>query len=91
MLRQSLLYAIMSGSFPFVVPSIIPQDLQLIHDIIGPIPVASSSKLSEDSHFSDHEHGTDSDTDSEQVVEADILATVDEDDMNRYVAFTRLS
>ena len=71
----------MAAAFSFAVPSTIPQDLQLIQEIIGDIPPPSSSKISEAEHYSDHDHGTDSETDSEKEVEADILGEIqDEDD-----------
>ncbi|KAI0654489.1 Gar1/Naf1 RNA binding region-domain-containing protein [Cubamyces menziesii] len=71
----------MAAAFSFAVPSAIPQDLQLIQEIIGDIPPPSSSKISEAEHYSDHDHGTDSETDSEKEVEADILGEIqDEDD-----------
>ena len=75
----------MAATFSFSVPSAIPQDLQLIHDIVGPTPVASSSKIHDDTTYSDHDHGTDSDTDSEQEVEADILGVEDDAKTNGYV------
>ena len=75
----------MASAYPFAVPSAIPQDLQLIQDLIGVIPVPSTSNLSESSTRSDPDHGTDSDTDSEQEVEAGILVDVREEDANTYV------
>ena len=67
----------------FAVPSVVPQDLQLIQDILGDIPSASSpqkaKQLPQEHPYSDEEHGTDSDTDSEKEVEAGILAEVVEE------------
>ncbi|KAI0640066.1 Gar1/Naf1 RNA binding region-domain-containing protein [Trametes polyzona] len=71
----------MAAAFSFAVPSAIPQDLQLIQDLIGDIPVPATSKaVVEEPVYSDHDHGTDSDTDSEKEVEADILCGVDDED-----------
>ncbi|KAI0354589.1 NAF1-domain-containing protein [Trametes cingulata] len=70
----------MAAAFSFAVPSAIPQDLQLIQDLIGDIPVPPSSKVIEEPAYSDHDHGTDSDTDSEKEVEADILGGVEDED-----------
>ncbi|RDX51141.1 NAF1-domain-containing protein [Lentinus brumalis] len=72
----------MDSAYSFAVPSAVPQDLLLIRDIIGDIPVPSTAKLSEASTRSDPDHGTDSDTDSEQEVEAGILVDVGEDDVD---------
>ena len=63
----------MAAAFPFAVPSAVPQDLQLIQDIVGQIPPPTAKNPSDYSTYSDHDHGTDSETDSEQEVEADIL------------------
>ncbi|KAI0828857.1 Gar1/Naf1 RNA binding region-domain-containing protein [Trametes gibbosa] len=70
----------MAAVFPFALPSVIPQDLQLIHELVGDIPVQVTSKIVEPAVDSDHDHGTDSDTDSEKEVEADILGGVDDDE-----------
>ncbi len=72
----------MDSAYSFAIPSAVPQDLLLIRDIIGDIPVPSTAKLSEASTHSDPDHGTDSDTDSEQEVEAGILVDVGEDDVD---------
>ena len=74
----------MAAAFPFAVPSAIPQDLQLIQDIVGDIPIPSKGKAIQEHIHSDHEHGTDSDADSEQEVEADILGAIE--DADGYVA-----
>lgn len=63
----------MAAAFSFAVPSAVPQDLQLIQDIVGQVPPPSAKKPPDHSAYSDHDHGTDSETDSEQEVEADIL------------------
>ena len=73
----------------FKIPSTIPQDLQLIQDIIGEIPVSTpplrSSKstspvplrpIADDSIDSSDE----SDTDSEREVEANILEGIEDED-----------
>ncbi|CDO73451.1 hypothetical protein BN946_scf185013.g86 [Trametes cinnabarina] len=70
----------MAAPLSFTVPSAIPQDLQLIQEIIGDIPIPSSSTEKVDEAYSDHDHGTDSGTDSEKEVEADILGGLDDDD-----------
>ena len=68
----------MASQFSFAVPSAIPQDLQLIQDILGDIVLSHSlpkvQQQSQDStSAADDEHGTDSDTESEKEVEANIL------------------
>ncbi|KAH9849222.1 Gar1/Naf1 RNA binding region-domain-containing protein [Lenzites betulinus] len=70
----------MAAAFSFALPSVIPQDLQLIQDLVGEIPEPSTSKIIETPVDSDHDHGTDSDTDSEKEVEADILGSIDDDE-----------
>lgn len=65
----------------FKIPSIIPQDLQLIQDIIGELPVskphiANVPKVEDDEGI----ESSDNDTDSEKEVEDDILAGVAEDE-----------
>ncbi|EIW64159.1 NAF1-domain-containing protein [Trametes versicolor FP-101664 SS1] len=71
----------MAAPFSFALPSVVPQDLQLIQDIIGVVPDPVPSKTAEPpTADSDHEHGTDSDTDSEKEVEADILGGVEDED-----------
>ena len=67
----------------FKVPSIIPQDLQLIQDIVGDVPIPSTSKapaLPSEVQIHEAVDDSDSDADSEQEVEAGILAGVDEDE-----------
>lgn len=68
----------------FKVPSLIPQDLQLIQDIVGvpPIPSHQSERLA-----ANHKHDEDSilssdedDAASEKEVEADILGVPDDED-----------
>lgn len=71
----------MAAPFSFALPAVVPQDLQLIQDIIGAVPGPAPSKPAELSTADpDHEHGTDSDTDSEKEVEADILGGVEDED-----------
>ncbi|PIL31357.1 hypothetical protein GSI_06056 [Ganoderma sinense ZZ0214-1] len=74
----------MATDFSFAVPSSIPQDLQLIQDILGDLPSTHiSPKVQQplqEHASSDDEHGTDSDTDSEKEVEADILGHVEDGD-----------
>lgn len=71
----------MAAPFSFALPSVVPQDLQLIQDIIGVAPAPAPGKTAQSSIAdSDHEHGTDSDTDSEKEVEADILGGVEDED-----------
>ncbi len=71
----------MAAPFSFALPSVVPQDLQIIQEIIGVVPSPAPIKsLEASAAYSDHEHGTDSDTDSEQEVEADILAGVEDED-----------
>ncbi|KAL7285083.1 hypothetical protein ACG7TL_000175 [Trametes sanguinea] len=70
----------MAAAFSFAVPSAIPQDLQLIQELIGDIPLPTASAAKADEAYSDHDHGTDSDTDSEKEVEADILGGLEDDD-----------
>ncbi|KAI0652502.1 Gar1/Naf1 RNA binding region-domain-containing protein [Trametes meyenii] len=69
----------MSRILPFIVPSAVPQDLQLIQDIIGDIKVPASSEPHSKNIGEDHDHGTDSDTDSEKEVEADILGDAEDE------------
>ena len=63
------------ASFPFKIPSAIPQDLLLIHDLVGEAPAPHTP---EPHPVDDSIASSDSDTDSEREVEADILAGVDE-------------
>lgn len=73
----------MATEFSFAVPSSIPQDLQLIQDILGDLPsshIAPKVQQSLREQNFDDEHGTDSDTDSEKEVEADILGDVEDGD-----------
>ncbi|EMD32566.1 hypothetical protein CERSUDRAFT_99296 [Gelatoporia subvermispora B] len=73
----------MASELGFKVPSIVAQDLRLIQDIIGEIPVPSSSKTSSVSGTTDDPDiaSSDSDTDSEQEVEADIFNGPLDDDV----------
>ena len=85
----------------FKVPSLIPQDLQIIQDLIGELPPPPAPKSatpetrpqkpSEDSvDSSDNE----SDTDSEREVEDDILGDVDsepESTLPMYVPFNHMN
>ncbi|OCH86658.1 NAF1-domain-containing protein [Obba rivulosa] len=73
----------MASAFAFKVPSIVPQDLQIIRDIVGELPTASSSKAPAASQpEDDHEiASSDSDSDSEREVEADILNGPLDDDV----------
>lgn len=68
------------ASFSFAVPSVIPQDLQLIHNLVGDIPDPVPARKIPSRTEHDEEHGTDSDTDSEKEVEHGILADVDDDE-----------
>ncbi|KAI0800545.1 Gar1/Naf1 RNA binding region-domain-containing protein [Fomes fomentarius] len=79
-LAESLTETTMSAAFSFPIPSSVPQDLQLIQDIVGELPPPPTNKLSEKVH-SDNEHGTDSDTDSEEEVEAGILGDAENGDV----------
>ncbi len=71
----------MATAFSFAVPTTISQDLQLIQDILGDLPLVHIPQKAQQSlqehTSSDDEHGTDSDTDSEKEVEADILGDVE--------------
>ena len=88
----------MDGDSAFRVPSSIPQDLQLIQDLIGDlVPIPSSAKpviLAQTLQKSDDGgEGSDSDADSEQEVEADILGALDDEveEASGYAQFTQVS
>ncbi|OBZ79554.1 H/ACA ribonucleoprotein complex non-core subunit NAF1 [Grifola frondosa] len=86
----------MDASLAFKLPSLVPQDLHLIRDLIGEVPVptvlteiSTTSKpslqdnpinSSDSDSDSDTASDTDSDADSEQEVEATILGAVDDED-----------
>lgn len=74
----------------FKIPTLIPQDLQLIHDIVGPDLSATKPPVpSSDTKGKEADHNIDSsdnDTDSEGEVEADILIGIDEDGGSRAYA-----
>ncbi|KAK7695069.1 hypothetical protein QCA50_002259 [Cerrena zonata] len=68
----------------FKIPSDVPQDLQLIQDIIGDLPVSPVHKTPSPqpppaSHHEDID-SSDDDADSEKEVEADILSGIPEDE-----------
>lgn len=70
----------------FKVPSLIPQDLQLIQDIVGELP-APSHRITSPPKPSEHQDESDSilssdneDASSEKEVEADILGVPDEEE-----------
>ncbi|KAJ7193297.1 Gar1/Naf1 RNA binding region-domain-containing protein [Mycena pura] len=70
----------------FLVPSVIPQDLLLIQDILGPLehaPQKKSPKIDEDIHGSDSE----SENASEVEIEADLVDVKDEDAEPRAITF----
>ena len=74
----------MDGSNAFKLPSNVPQDLQLIQDLIGDlVPLLSASKpvasITSQNKAEDDIEGSDSDADSEKEVEADILAGLDDE------------
>lgn len=68
----------------FKIPSSVPQDLQLIHEIIGEIsipPVQKSASPQPTSVVFDEDiNSSDSDIDSEREVEANILGGPDEEE-----------
>ena len=68
-------------------PSTIPQDLQIIQDLIGEVPPpaatkAASPQLTSPTHIDDSVDSSDneSDIDSEREVEANILGQLDSDE-----------
>ena len=75
----------MATAYPFVVPSLLPQDLQIIQDIVGQLPPDPVAQKVVEPALSDHDHGTDSETDSEQEVEDGILGDIAEEGSERYV------
>ncbi|KAI0078859.1 NAF1-domain-containing protein, partial [Panus rudis PR-1116 ss-1] len=58
----------------FKMPSVVPQDLQLIQEMIGDTPIVPQRKTPEPIHIPDDDiESSDSDTDSEREVEANIF------------------
>jgi H/ACA ribonucleoprotein complex non-core subunit NAF1 len=78
----------MATEMQFAVPSMIPQDLQIIQDLIGEIPVPPPSKATVSEHTPQRRTDDDSvdssdnesDTNSELEVEANILGKLDSDE-----------
>ncbi|KAH9947135.1 Gar1/Naf1 RNA binding region-domain-containing protein [Amylocystis lapponica] len=69
----------MASAFSFKMPSIIPQDLQLIHDLIGEVVPPPAKDTPPDAPTGeDSIDSSDSDADSEREVEEDILSGLDE-------------
>lgn len=88
----------MDGDSVFKIPSGVPQDLQLIQDLIGDlVPIPSLSKpatsVAPPQKLEADDGGSDSDADSEQEVEADILRGLDDEveEASGYVQFVRVS
>ena len=74
----------MDGNSVFKIPSGVPQDLQLIQDLIGDlVPTPSLNKpaasVAPPQKLGGDDGGSDSDADSEQEVEADILGGLDDE------------
>ncbi|KAI0962183.1 hypothetical protein AcV7_001082 [Taiwanofungus camphoratus] len=71
----------MTSGYPFKIPSIVLQDLQLIHNLIGeePIPPLSTTPAIPDA---DHDDDSIASSDSEREVEADILTGLEEEDIS---------